>query len=84
MIVREFQPQVEKSPFLEIFYEKYMDQIVEVLTLGCPLELGVIESSKDSVTHSENQDRPPVSPEILGNICELLCFCVQHHRFRIK
>jgi protein phosphatase-4 regulatory subunit 3 len=22
--------------------------------------------------------------EILGNICELMCFCVQHHRFRIR
>ena len=61
-----------------------MDQMVEVLTRGCPLELGVVESSKDSVNDIENQDRPPVSPEILGNICELLCFCVQHHRLKIK
>ncbi|KAG0630025.1 hypothetical protein M758_1G148600 [Ceratodon purpureus] len=71
-------PQVEKSPFLEIFYEKYMDQMVDVLVSGCPPEVGVVESLKDS------DNRSPVSPEILGNICELLCFCVQHHRFRIK
>ncbi|KAG0578678.1 hypothetical protein KC19_4G041700 [Ceratodon purpureus] len=77
-------PQVEKSPFLEIFYEKYMDQMVEVLTRGCPPVNGVVESCRDSVNNPENQDRSPVSPEILGNICELLCFCVQHHRFRIK
>ena len=66
---------------MEIFYEKYMDQMVEVLTSGCPSE---VEASKDSVNEAENLVRPPVSPEILGNICELLCFCVQHHRFKIK
>ncbi|XP_024373621.1 uncharacterized protein [Physcomitrium patens] len=77
-------PQVEKSPFLEVFYEKYMDQMVEVLTSGCPPEVGVGESSKDLVNDTQNQVERPVSPEILGNICDLLCFCVQHHRFRIK
>jgi protein phosphatase-4 regulatory subunit 3 len=75
--------QVEKSPFLEIFYEKYMDQMVEVLTSGCPPEPGALVPSKES-DENENKSKPHVTPEILGNICELLCFCVQHHRFRIK
>jgi protein phosphatase-4 regulatory subunit 3 len=83
VIVIGFQTQVEKSPFLEIFYEKYMDQMVEVLTSGCPPELGAVVPSKES-DDPEIKSKPPVSPEILGNICELLCFCVQHHRFRIK
>uniref|UniRef100_A0A7I4D3Y0 Serine/threonine-protein phosphatase 4 regulatory subunit 3-like central domain-containing protein n=1 Tax=Physcomitrium patens TaxID=3218 RepID=A0A7I4D3Y0_PHYPA len=74
--------QVEKSPFLEVFYEKYMDQIVEVLISGCPPEVGVVESSKH--VNRQYQIKRPVSPEILGSICDLLCFCVQHHRFRIK
>jgi len=53
-----------------------MDQMVQLLTDGCPPEPGSTELSNDS--------RRTVSPEILGNICELMCFCVQHHRFRIK
>jgi len=61
-----------------------MDQMVEVLTSGCPPESGVVMSSIESDNDPENINKSPVSPEILGNICELLCFCVQHHRFRIK
>lgn len=58
-----------------------MDQMVEVLTSGCPPEVGVVETS---VNEAANQVKPAVSPEIIGNICELLCSCVLHHRFRIK
>ena len=70
--------------FLEIFYEKYMDRMVQVLTDGCPTESGSAESTKDLSSDTGKQPKPTVSPEILGNICELMCFCVQHHRFRIK
>eukprot|EP00850_Spirogloea_muscicola_P020806 SM000227S07452 [mRNA] locus=s227:212947:219778:+ [translate_table: standard] len=31
-----------------------------------------------------NPTSPPLVPEIVGNIIELLNFCVQHHSFRIK
>jgi protein phosphatase-4 regulatory subunit 3 len=77
-------PPVDKSAFLEIFYEKYMDQMVQLLTDGCPPEPGSTEISNDASVNSGKRTRRTVSPEILGNICELMCFCVQHHRFRIK
>lgn len=60
-----------------------MDQMVEVLTSGCPPEPGAVVPCKE-FDENENKSKPHVTPEILGNICELLCFCVQHHRFRIK
>ncbi|KAH9557826.1 hypothetical protein CY35_07G105100 [Sphagnum magellanicum] len=81
-------PQVEKSQFLEVFYDKYMDQMVEVLKAGCPPEPGSREVLKDLSKSVGKQFVLPsdrnTPPEILGNICELMCFCVQHHRFRIK
>jgi protein phosphatase-4 regulatory subunit 3 len=83
-----WQPQVDKSLFLEVFYEKYMDQMVEVLKAGCPPEPGSREVLKDLSKSVGKQFVLPsdrnTPPEILGNICELMCFCVQHHRFRIK
>lgn len=72
----------EKSPFLEVFYGKYMDQIMKVLTSAVSSKKGNDSSRKAEATFL---DRPgSVTAEILGNICELLCFCVQHHSYRIK
>nr|XP_024382924.1 serine/threonine-protein phosphatase 4 regulatory subunit 3-like isoform X3 [Physcomitrium patens] len=77
-------PAVEKSTFLETFYEIYMDQMVQLLTDGCPPELGSVEPANDPSVDAGKGMKRTVAPEILGNICELMCFCVQHHRFRIK
>ncbi len=84
-----WQPQVDKSLFLEVFYEKYMDQMVEVLKAGCPPEPssqgGLLSDSGKSVGRQFMKSSDRITPaEILGNICELMCFCVQHHRFRIR
>ncbi|KAJ7531832.1 hypothetical protein O6H91_14G061000 [Diphasiastrum complanatum] len=79
--------QTDKSTFLDVFYEKYMDQLVEIITTACPLK-GTVGGPKQLLTclHSNSATRKPsvVSPEILGHICELLCFCVKHHGFRIR
>jgi protein phosphatase-4 regulatory subunit 3 len=61
-----------------------MDQMVQLLTDGCPPDPGSTESPNDSSIDAGKRTKRTVSPEILGNICELMCFCVQHHRFRIK
>jgi len=84
-----WQPQVDKSLFLEVFYEKYMDQMVEVLKAGCPPEPsgqgGLLSDSGKSTGRQFMKSSDRITPaEILGNICELMCFCVQHHRFRIR
>ncbi|KAH7434115.1 hypothetical protein KP509_06G000800 [Ceratopteris richardii] len=70
----------EKSPFLEVFYTRYMDQIIEVLTGPSTKK----RSDQDRKMDAFLDKRGLVSAEILGNICELLCFCVQHHSYRIK
>lgn len=83
-VIYALQPAVEKSTFLETFYEIYMDQMVQLLTDGCPPELGSVEPANDPSVDAGKGMKRTVAPEILGNICELMCFCVQHHRFRIK
>lgn len=78
------QQQSEKSTFLDVFYEKYMDQLVGALTVGFS-SLGTSENHKKlSMSYSFAGKLGPISPETLGNVCELLCFCAQHHDFRIK
>lgn len=71
----------EKSPFLDVFYGKYMDQIMRVLVLGTSNKKG---SDAIRKVDSSLEKQGMVTAEILGNICELLCFCVQHHSYRIK
>ncbi|KAJ7545388.1 hypothetical protein O6H91_09G117300 [Diphasiastrum complanatum] len=76
--------QTDKSTFLEIFYEKYMDQLVEVFTTACPSK-GTAEGPQQMLTSLQSGKKTSVvSPEILGHLCELICFCVKHHGFRIK
>ncbi|GMH18892.1 hypothetical protein Nepgr_020733 [Nepenthes gracilis] len=70
----------QTDTIIEIFYEKHLGQLIEVITASCPgggemhgksAEGNVIKCSS-------------TKPEILLNICELLCFCVLHHPYRIK
>ncbi|KAG6544232.1 hypothetical protein Mapa_014335 [Marchantia paleacea] len=84
----------QTDKFLDVFYDKYMDQLIEVLTAGCPSKgVGGEPSKQPSPSPSPSRVPAPVvpfipkssiTPEILMSICELMCFCVQHHRFRIK
>ncbi|KAJ8444935.1 hypothetical protein Cgig2_029129 [Carnegiea gigantea] len=70
----------QRDAIIEIFYERHLGQLIDVITSSCP---GVSDSlaepaAADSVKHINTK------PEILLNICELLCFCVLHHPYRIK
>ncbi|KAJ0960769.1 hypothetical protein J5N97_001328, partial [Dioscorea zingiberensis] len=51
-------PGPQRDTIIDIFYEKHLDQRLNI--------------------------RAVTKPEILLNICELLCFCVLHHPYRIK
>lgn len=69
---------------IEIFYEKYLVQYIDVITASCPPK-GIAETLYKS-THSGGRVEAQIfmKPEILLSICELLCFCVLHHPSRIK
>lgn len=61
----------EKDNFLEQFYGEPMDRLVQPLADHPPMGAPTVEPCR-------------VRARTLGVIVELLCFCVQHHGYRIK
>ncbi|QCE13337.1 Armadillo-type fold [Vigna unguiculata] len=66
----------QRDTIIDIFYEKHLSQLIDVITASCPTE--------NVHVNSQIKCQSGTKPEILSNICELLCFCVQHHPYRIK
>ncbi|PKI40652.1 hypothetical protein CRG98_038907 [Punica granatum] len=68
---------------IEIFYERHLGQLIDVIVASCPS--GSIPPSLGKSAGSPRVKNPKsTKPEILSNICELLCFCVMHHPYRTK
>lgn len=74
----------QRDTIVEIFYEKHLDQLVDVITSSCPAKESTEASGKVTNYDHENGRPSSISPDILSNITELLCFCVLHHSYRIK
>lgn len=62
--------QSESNHFLELFYDKYIAQLIAVLSDAC-------EPGRQAAA-------PGAAPSALALIVDLLCFCVQQHSYRIK
>ena len=75
---------VQRDTIIEIFYEKHLGQLIDVITASCPSESGAQSSDKSVGSVGSIGNENGTKPEILSNICELLCFCVLHHPYRIK
>ncbi|PIA61129.1 hypothetical protein AQUCO_00300565v1 [Aquilegia coerulea] len=74
----------QRDTIIEIFYEKHLNQLIEVIVLSCPPK-GVDHKVAQSLCFGEkDKNQGVIKPEILSNILELLCFCVHHHPYRIK
>ncbi|XP_038723073.1 serine/threonine-protein phosphatase 4 regulatory subunit 3-like isoform X2 [Tripterygium wilfordii] len=74
----------QRDTIIEIFYEKHLDLLIDVIVASCPSN-GIGPSVGRSGSSGEDiENQNCAKPEILSNICELLCFCVLHHPFRIK
>ena len=74
---------LQRDTVIEIFYEKHLGQLIDIITASCPTES--FKSAKKIEGAVEGLgDKNGVKPEILSNICELLCFCVLQHPYRIK
>ncbi|XP_031738345.1 serine/threonine-protein phosphatase 4 regulatory subunit 3 isoform X2 [Cucumis sativus] len=74
---------VQRDSIIEIFYEKHLGHLIDIITTSCPTE-GFQSAKKIEGAGGSLGDKNGVKPEILSNICELLCFCVQQHPYRIK
>lgn len=66
---------MQRDTIIDIFYEKHLGQLIDVITQSCPPE---------KASGQQPGKQCGAKPEILSNICELLCFCVLHHPYRIK
>lgn len=76
----------QRETIVEIFYEKHLSQLIDVITSSCP---SPTDGITQAVSNSESSDggtgkQSSYKPEILLNICDLLCFCIVHHPYRIK
>jgi len=72
-----------RDVIIEIFYERHLDYLVDVIASSCPPR-SLSRPRSNSVRVGGNAEGHHIKPEILLNVCELLCFCVVHHPYRIK
>ncbi|XP_049405968.1 uncharacterized protein LOC125869421 [Solanum stenotomum] len=75
---------LQRDTIVEIFYEKHLTGLVQTITLSCPPNGDSLSVSESANTDGGNVKQSCVKPEILLNICDLLCFCAVHHPYRIK
>nr|XP_027060710.1 serine/threonine-protein phosphatase 4 regulatory subunit 3-like [Coffea arabica] len=74
----------QRESIIDIFYEKHLDHLIDVITSSCPPNSAAQAGSKSGRSDEETGNQISAKPEILLNICDLLCFCVLHHPCRIK
>ncbi|TVU21016.1 hypothetical protein EJB05_30625 [Eragrostis curvula] len=72
-----------RDVIIEIFYERHLDYLVDVIASSCSPR-SISRTTSNSVNAGRNAEVHQIKPEILLNVCELLCFCVVHHPYRIK
>jgi protein phosphatase-4 regulatory subunit 3 len=76
---------VEKSGFLELFYERYVDRMILSICAGVRDEPPPFAGTPDRAgVDNARGSGSPVPAWTLVKTIELLCFCVQNHSFRIK
>ncbi|KAH6808627.1 binding protein [Perilla frutescens var. frutescens] len=76
-------PGAQRENIVEIFYEKHLNQLVDVLS-SCQPNSDVQTGCKSESSYGGSRNHRTVKPEILLNLCDLLCFCVLQHPYRIK
>ncbi|XVF28229.1 hypothetical protein REPUB_Repub15cG0011500 [Reevesia pubescens] len=74
----------QRDTIIDIFYEKHLGQLIDVIILSCPSDEAGQSTSKLASYAGEIDSQSSTKPEILSSICELMCFCVVHHPYRIK
>ncbi|GFP99615.1 serine/threonine-protein phosphatase 4 regulatory subunit 3 [Phtheirospermum japonicum] len=75
---------LQRENIVEIFYEKHLGQLIDAITSSCPPSSHGQIDSKPVSSDGRSRSKSGVKPEILLNICDLLCFCVLQHPYRIK
>ncbi|KAL0916306.1 hypothetical protein M5K25_013806 [Dendrobium thyrsiflorum] len=74
----------QKDTVIEIFFEKHLDQLIDVIASSCPSRNSSHGLQKSTVSGGRGEYNSASKAEILSNICELLCFCVNNHTYKIR
>lgn len=83
-LLDSYSSESQKDTIVELFFEKHLGQLIDVITSSCP-SISVSQIVNKSVRIGrETRNQKRVRPEILLNICDLLCFCILRHPDRIK
>ncbi|XP_011100785.1 serine/threonine-protein phosphatase 4 regulatory subunit 3 [Sesamum indicum] len=82
-LLDSFTPGSQRENIVEIFYDKHLDQLIDVIT-SCAPHNGSQMDSKSVSSDRGSRSQSNVKPEILLNVCDLLSFCVLQHPYRIK
>ncbi|KAK4405486.1 Serine/threonine-protein phosphatase 4 regulatory subunit [Sesamum angolense] len=82
-LLDSFTPGSQRENIVEIFYDKHLDQLIDVITSCAPNNGGQMDSKSVSSDRG-SRGQSNVKPEILLNVCDLLSFCVLQHPYRIK
>ncbi|GJZ63973.1 serine/threonine-protein phosphatase 4 regulatory subunit 3-like protein isoform X4 [Tanacetum coccineum] len=83
-LLDSFSSAGQRDAIVEVFYERHLDQLISVITSSCiPID-STLAGHKSKNFNGSNGTQASTKPEILLNICDLLCFCILHHPYRIK
>ncbi|KAI3459229.1 hypothetical protein Pfo_015892 [Paulownia fortunei] len=83
-LLDSFTSGSQRDTVVEFFYEKHFCELVDVITSSCPPNGDGQIGFESLRSNGGSMHQTHVKPEILLNICDLLCFCVLHHSYRIK
>ncbi|XP_047333900.1 serine/threonine-protein phosphatase 4 regulatory subunit 3 isoform X2 [Impatiens glandulifera] len=75
---------VQRETIIETFYEKHLGKLIDVIAVSCVPSITSPPPDGFQSSGRDIQCQIRAKPEILLNICDLLCFCVLHHPYRIK
>ncbi|XP_024962169.1 serine/threonine-protein phosphatase 4 regulatory subunit 3-like isoform X1 [Cynara cardunculus var. scolymus] len=79
-----YSPAGQRDAIVDIFYERHLDQLLDVITSSCP-PYGTAQAVHRSTSSNGNSgNQTSAKPEILLNIYDLLCFCILQHPYKIK
>lgn len=71
---------LQRANIMNIFFEKHLPELVNFISASCP---GGPGNTSEGASRGVGSDCV-AKPEVLLNICELLCFCLQQDSFRTK
>ena len=74
----------EQNAFLELFYDRYISQLIGVLAEACEPNRATSSHPASEAGQAGRHGQAGAAPSALAIIVDLLCFCVQHHSYRIK